>query len=75
MKQIRELFFNFADNAINTYKGSISEGAEVQGKAASAKVSHSISINLEGHSDNEKANKSKEKNNAIENQKKNRKRF
>ena len=30
MKQIRELFFNFADNAINTYKGSNSEGAEAQ---------------------------------------------
>lgn len=43
MKQIRELFFNFADNAINTYKGSSSEGTEAQGKAASAKVSHSVS--------------------------------
>ena len=44
MKQIRELFFNFADNAVNTYKGSSSEGAETQGKAASAKVSHSVRI-------------------------------
>ncbi len=44
MKQIRELFFNFDDNAINTYKGSNSEGAEAQGKAVSAKVSHSMAV-------------------------------
>ena len=44
MKQIRELFFNFANNAINTYKGSNSGGAEAQRKAASAKVTHSVAV-------------------------------
>ena len=52
MKQIRELFFNFADNAINTYKGSSSEGAEAQGKAASAKT-FSVSPNLEAYTEKE----------------------
>lgn len=48
MKEIRELFFNFADDAVNTYKGSNSEGAEAQGKAASAKVSHSVAVGENG---------------------------
>ena len=48
MKEIRELFFNFANNAINTYKGSNSEGAEAQGKAASAKVTHLVEVLPDG---------------------------